>query len=159
MDPGWAAPIAIGAIAVITLIYKVGTWVGGVNEHKKTVGAFMEEIRNDIKVLLRRVPPPTVVGGSPLRLTDLGEKVSANIGAVAWAKQTAEAIADQVVGKRPDEIEEFCFAYVYGDGFQPDNEFDTAIRVAAYENGIDRAGVLDVLAITLRDELLTREGP
>ena len=156
MNPGWVAPIVIGAIAIITLIYKVGTWVGSVNEHKRTVGAFMEEIRNDMKVLLRRVPPPTVTGSSPLRLTDLGEKVSAKIGAVEWAKQTAEAFGDRVVGRRPDEIQDFCFGYVNGDEFQPDNAFDTAIKITAYENGVDRTGVLDVLAITLRDELLAR---
>ena len=121
MDAGWAAPIVIGAIAIITLIYKVGTWVGGVNEHKKTVGAFMEEIRDDIKVLLRRVPPPTVTGSSPLRLSDLGEKVSAKIGAVAWARQTAETLGGRVGGKRPDEIQEFCFAYVNGEEFQPEH--------------------------------------
>lgn len=156
MGAVWITPVVIGGIAIVTLVYRVGAWVGGVNEHKRTVGAFMEEVSKDIKVLLRRVPPPTVSGGSPLRLTDLGERVSGEIGAIAWAKRTATTLADRVAGKRPDEIQEFCLAYVNGDEFQPDNAFDTVIKITGYENGVDRAGVLDVLAITLRYELLPR---
>ena len=54
----------------------------------------------------------------------------------------------------PYQIQEFCYAYVY-DEFQPDSQFDRAIRVVAYDKVLHRYGVLDVLVIALRDELLS----
>ena len=56
-------------------------------------------------------------------------------------------------GKRPDEIQALCFEFVKHE-YTPDPELDVAIKVAAYENGIDTDQVLDVLAIVLRDRLL-----
>ena len=34
-----------------------GIWVGGVNEHRRTVVAFMKEIRDDVKEILHRLEP------------------------------------------------------------------------------------------------------
>ena len=56
---------------------------------------------------------------------------------------------------RADQIQEFCFTFVYGK-HQPDSTLEEAISVAAYQNGIDTSQVLDVLAVVLRDELTGR---
>ncbi len=58
---------------------------GKVDADRATFKEFMAKIREDIKKILRRLPPRTVEGASPLRLTELGEQVSKEIGASEWA--------------------------------------------------------------------------
>ena len=45
-----------GIVGAIGLIFAIGQWVGGVNEHRKTINQtlsdFMAEIRTDIKDIL-----------------------------------------------------------------------------------------------------------
>lgn len=156
--------VLIPVLAVIGLVFAIGKWVGGVNEHKrgieqgfadqrKALSDFMSEIRNDIKNILSRLPPATVAGGSPLRLTELGQAVSDALDVSAWAERTAPTLSARTQGKQPHEIQDLCFAYIVEE-FQPDEDMDTKINASAYENGIEREQVLRVLAIELRDKLL-----
>ena len=126
--------------------------VGGVSNELRANRSLLKEIQYDIRKIFRRLPSSTVTGASPIQLTDLGEKIAKALGAVAWAEQMAGSLRDRVSGKRPDEIQEFCFTYVY-DEYRPDSELERAINVSAYENGIDTSQILDVLAIVLRDVL------
>ncbi len=73
-----------GTVAVVSLIFFAGKWVGGISEFKKHTTEFIAEIRDDIKKILDRLPPVVVTGGSPLRLTDLGKSISLSELA-AWA--------------------------------------------------------------------------
>ncbi len=141
-----------GIAALVSLIFFVGKWVGGMNEFKSATAAHLKEIREDIKKLLDRLPPAAVSGGSPLRLTELGQSISDELGAVAWADRVAPAVLPEVEGKAPYELQEFCVNYTAGCDF--DAEQDAKINSCAYENGIDREQVLQVLAIVLRDKLL-----
>ena len=121
------------------------TWFDGLKED-------IQAIRSSIQQIFLRLPPNTVGGSSPLRLTDLGEEVAKAIQADTWAKYQAQSLIDKMLDKRPDEIQDFCFEYV--KDYKPDESLDRAIRVAAYNHGIDRSKVLDVLAIVLRDTLI-----
>lgn len=142
------------ALAVVTALIRLGMWVGGVNEHKRVVTSFMAEIREDVKKLLRRTGTAAVAGASPLRLTDLGNTIASELDTTSWAKRTAEGYRDLTEGKRPYEIQEFCFEYVSSDEFRPSDDFTVAIKTCAYDHGIDNDQVRTVLAIALRDELL-----
>ena len=159
-------PIVAGAvvllIAIVTGLMKFATWKGGVDQQNKeinnTLRDFMAEIRDDIKTILGRLPSPSVTGGSPLRLTKLGEEISRTLEISEWANITAEELRDHIADKSAYEIQEFCFNYVRK--FTPDAEQDAKIKDCAFENGIDIQGVLDVLAVELRDRLLgDREPP
>ena len=55
---------------------------------------------------------------------------------------------------QPYDIQEFCRQYLR-DEFNPDRDLELKIKATAFENGIDRHQVLDVLAVELRDKLLT----
>lgn len=165
------------------LIFKTGKWVGGVNEqlatHSSLLRAIFQELRTmrqdmgkmrqdmrtmrqdmgamrqDVQQLYHRLSEPTIAKNSPRRLSELGEQIAEDLGVAKWARQTAEQMRQRVIGKRPYEIQEICFTYIYNE-YQPDPEFDIAIREAAYEHGIDDRSVLAVLVIALRDEFLSR---
>ena len=115
--PPWINPltILIATIAVITIIVKLAMWAEKVNQartdfddHKKTLGEFMSEIRDDIKNILTRLPPVAVVGGSPLRLTDLGRSISDTLKAAEWAARIAGDVKDRIDGKQPYETRPLC---------------------------------------------------
>lgn len=154
--------IAASAVSVTVgaLVFRGSRWVGGVNERLNTHDSLLAEVRGDI-VTMRRdmgkvfalLPSPALDSASPLRLNALGEDIAERLEAAAWAERVAQEVGESVSGMEPYQIQEFCYAYVY-DEFQPDPDFDRAIRVTAYDKGLHRYGVLDVLVIALRDELL-----
>ena len=152
----WNNPLVyVLILAVVTALIRAGMWIGAVNEHKHVVTDFMAEIREDIKKLLRRSGTAAVTSDSPLRLTERGDAIAAELDATSWAQQTAPCVRDQVEGKRPYEIQEFCLEYLDSEEFRPSDEFTVAIRTCAYDHGLDEDQVRFVLAIVLRDELLT----
>ena len=56
--------------------HKFGKWQEEVDTDRKAFKDFMKEIRQDIKKILERLPQRTIESTSPLRLTDLGKKIS-----------------------------------------------------------------------------------
>ena len=158
MDSWWVIPsIIVSALAVGALIFRVGKRVGSVEPDRKDFREFIKEVRDDIKEILGRLPPSSVARGSPLPLTDLGRRISETLSAREWAEETASAIADRAQDKQPYEIQEFCFDYIKKE-FSPAAELEARIGMCAYENGIDRDEVLNVLAIELRDVLMEPAG-
>ena len=166
----WIASIAVSIVAlatVIGIIWKFASWKMGVDkdigslgkgtdEDRSTIKSFMKEIRNDIKDIFKRLPPPpAVTGQSPIRLTDHGEELAADLQAKAWAKELAPSIVDEVRGKRPFEIDEFCNTYVTT---RLPGEWVVKVAECAYRFGTARENVLPVLGVVLRDELFSLLG-
>ena len=154
----------IAVIAAGTLIFKFGTWVSDVNADRREFRDFMKEVRADIREIrskiesiLDRLPPVPARDGSPLRLTDLGERITKTLGGRAWAQETAAVLAERAQGKQPYDIQELCTAYVREE-FAPTAELDAQIKACAYESSLKREQVLEVLAIELRDVLLELSG-
>ena len=159
----------LGSIGVF--IWKTSRWVGGVEnglgrvergvgaantaaaEDRSSLRSFMDEIRNDIKKIFLSLPPPVVKSSSPVTLTELGEKIATSFGAADWAKELAPTIANRIVGMAAFEIDEFCQEYVH---VKVDDTHKTQVTRVAYEFGIDRQKVLNVLRVVLRDELILR---
>ena len=139
-------------IVICKALYSWGKWVQSVNEAKRTLDGFVVEIRKDIKELLGQLAG-TVARGSPLRLTDLGMTGSDGVEARRWAERIAKGLYPRVQGKQPYQVQEFCFDYV-NEEYKPDPELDAKIGACAYDQGISRERVLEVLVVELRDKLL-----
>ena len=143
----------------LTALVAVAVWVGRMTEFKSGTTRLLEEIREDVKKIFDRLPPAAVASGSPLRLTDLGEKISAELNAREWASELIEKEGLTATGKLPYEVQELCQGYLQGS-FRPEPEQESRLKQVAYENGIDQEQVLSVLMVVLRDLLLeTRESP
>lgn len=133
-------------------------WIGSVNEHKSIVTRYMETTDGKLDSLLDRIPAATVAKGSPLRLTELGEEIAVALDALSWASQAAEQLRDRVDTSDPYETQAFSFDFIHNE-FEPSDELRRKINRCAYDQGIRRSKVLDVLAIALRDELLAVASP
>ena len=142
--------VALGGL--VWLIY----WADGMNEHRKTVATFKKEIRDDIKKIFERIPPPNTLGAaSPLGLSELGKKVAAHLDTSTWASQLAPTLTDEISGKRAFEIDQFCEEYV---DTRIDDQLRERVSVCAYDLGLTRPAVLAVLRVELRDELIRLTG-
>ena len=130
----------------------VTSFMKEVDEHRRTVTSFMKEIRDKVDRIFERLPPMSAMGGSPLRLTDFGERISKWLEAEAWAADLAPRLRGRVEGKAPFEVDRFSREYVRGDEIGP--EWARRVAACAYEFGVDESGVFEVLRIVLRDELL-----
>ena len=101
---------------------------------------------------------PRLTAGGPLQLNDLGRKVSAEMQADEWAAEIAPSLAERAAAEPPYKVDALCGHYVEQFLHQ---EMRDRVDEAAYEHGIERAGVLAVLRIVLRNRILADrlEGP
>ncbi|MCY3599851.1 MAG: hypothetical protein OXN85_07760 [Gemmatimonadetes bacterium] len=118
----------------------------------------MEEIRKKIDQIFSRLDrlTPVSAGQSPVRLTDLGKRISQELDASAWAGRLAVPLEKHLAGKDAYEIQVFCFDHV--EQVEYSDEEQKTIRRSAYNHGIDTWEVRRVLAIELRDKLLAIAG-
>ena len=162
------AGVIIAGLSLVSVVIGAaigfGQWKGKVDSERestkqnllglhRTLEGFMSEIRSDIKLIFKSLAPSVIASGSPLRLTELGRKVSDSINGVTLADELAGNLIEDVAGKLPYEIQEMAIAYVR-EKWTPSNDVNRGIMSAAYENGLKREQVLDVIAIELRDRLL-----
>ena len=154
MNPSyWALGISITLmIAVITGAYNFGVWKGKLDNDRNSFKEFMSEVRADIKLILTRLPPTPTTSESPIRLTDLGERISNSIDAKCWARNKAKELVDKTKNMDSFEIQDLSFNYA--KELDPDGALLEKMREAAFESGIDLSGVKNVLGVVLRDELL-----
>lgn len=145
--------IVTASLAVIYAVVKVIRWTATVDLKLNQFTDFAKEVRDDIKQIFLRLPPVPVVGSSPLRLTDFGEKMADFMKAKPWASDLAPSLQAEVAGKRPFEVDEFSRNYVQTS---LNDELNERVAACAYEFGVDRDAVLRVLQVVLRDELLRR---
>lgn len=145
--------IITAVLGGLTALLAAAVWVGRMTEFKSATTHVLEEIREDVKKIFDRLPPAAVASGSPLRLTDLGEKVSKELNAREWASEVIEKEGLTGAGKLPYEVQELCQDYLQGR-FHPEPEQESLLKQVAYENGIDQEQVLNVLMVVLRDLLL-----
>ena len=153
--------------------FKFGSWNREVNGDRKKFNVFMDEMRKDreevrkdfqelikdfqefrkdFQDVLRRFPSSSTISSSPIILTDIGERISKEIGAKAWAEETAQELIEQIQGKTRYKVQMLSFEYAYS--FEPDEELLHKMQEAAFESGIDFRGVQDILGVELRDCLL-----
>ena len=148
----WVGALA-GLSVVVGIIFAAGQWKGRVDSDRDTFRSTLKEIRDDIKRIFQLLPRETIGGSSPLQLTDLGRSISQTLDAAQWAENTSRRLAGRTEGQSPYDIQSMAFDYVEKE-FEPDGDMESQIKQCAYENGLRRKQVLDVLAIELRDALL-----
>ena len=148
----WLLPGVVLALAV--LIWRAARWTGKVDADLGTLKDFMEEIRGDIKKIFAKIGPPLVAGDSPLRLTELGEKVAECLDARAWAARVAPDLLPEIEGFQPYQIDDFADTHVTDHN----SEWEQKIAECAFKFGLKREDVPAVLRIALRDELLRHTG-
>ena len=156
--------ILAGLTAVIllgTVSFMIGLWSGSNNADSDSYKDLIKQakgslagIRNDIKHLLGAMPNPVLDSEGPITLNDLGKSVSTTVGAKEWAVETTPSLEDTVTEKRPYEIQEFCRSFVSDVAFTA--EQIGRIESCAFDFGINRNLVFDVMMIELRDVLLAR---
>ena len=144
------------AFAIVGGMLTFGKWMGSVDTDRKNFREFIVEMRNDIKEILHRLPKE-YTPGSPIRLTELGVAMSDTLGGKEWAAEIATRLSAEIENKEPYEIQELSSDYVHTK-MVPDETQDAKIRQCAYEHGVKREQVLNVLAIELRDILLEKAG-
>ena len=168
----WAIAGGIAAlIAIGVAIFKVGRWAGVVDTSFESFKGTITKIQEDMKDAVREIKEAvtkiqadinglqleltskTLNPGSPLEPNELGKKVSKTIGVPSIVKGLAAGLSEKAEGKHPYDIQELCFNFVRDD-YDPSDEVEKNIKECAYENGISRADVMDVLAVELRDEIL-----
>ncbi len=169
----WENPSTYAAIAgVVTALLLGGRylvkfirWTGEVDADRDGLRLVLGEIQQDIRDIradighiLRQLQPVTVQEYRPLRLSELGERIAVEMGADGWARVASRELKDRVEGSDLYDLQEFCFEFANRD-FKPDREFLARINRSAYEHGVHRSKVLDVLAIALRDELIRQSEP
>ena len=166
--------VALVSIALVGGLVRFIYWMASVNAGRNTtkddadkdrssfkdaivklesmIQVFMGEVREDIKQILVRLPPPTVAGSSPVQLTDFGEKVSDYMSAKVWAEELAPALVHEVENKPEFEVDEYCHSYVREQ--LDESGLHVSVSASAYNFGIERDGVLSVLQVVLRNTLL-----
>ena len=74
-------------IGVGALLFKGGNWYGQVNTERGHFKDFMEKVDKKLDQILERIRPLEATTGSPLRLTDLGNKIAQEIEAEQWTEE------------------------------------------------------------------------
>ena len=160
--PEWAnhpATIILAGLAVLGVVVTIARWTAAVDADRAAFAKFMERIQEKFEAILERLPPPgTVAGSSPLSLTKLGRKISEDLEAGKVADGLVPALLAQAEGKDAYSIQELCLEYVRGE-FEPEEDLEIRIRLTAFENGLKREQILDVIAIELRDRLMQPASP
>ena len=128
-------------------------WVGKRESFEDTTGNFIKEIRDDIKKIFDRLPPPVATSKSPLKLSEFGQSISSEVKASDWARGKAPDLLVSVKGKHPYEIQDFCYGMVFSEDFAKEDIYPLA-KECAYNRGIKVSQVQEVLALELRDALL-----
>lgn len=166
MDTFWADPAKATLAILATLgilggigvgIFKIGGWYGSVNSDRKNFKEFIDKVDRKIEELLEKVsklPSETLKRTSPIHLTELGESISKELKASHWAKEVAPGLVVQVKGQKAYEIQKFSFDCLKRRRSVLTESMEITVEMCAYEHGLGKTEILDVLAIKLRDELL-----
>ena len=171
LKQNFIAVLIAGTLLVGVVIWKVSAWKTTVDNERSTVpksikrledalSSFMVEIRQDIKNIFLRLPPPTTQADSPIKLSELGDRVAGEIQVDNWVDEyVAEVRARIGDNPTPYSIQDTCFQYAENELMKKlaENgppERKESIEMSAYQNGIDLPAVLKVVGIKLRDQLL-----
>ena len=162
------------AVGCIGIIYAIAVWVANVNIDRKNFKEFMVEIKNQMmnvhnqvtnvqnqmNVLVEKFDKvesrSLIESDSPLQLTELGQKISEEVGAEQWAENEFPALLEKAEGKDPFEIQTMSFNHVGNSDLS--EEMLSKMRSSAFENGLELGGIRRVLGIVLRDYILKERG-
>lgn len=140
-----------------------GKWKGSVEKAIENFEGFMDTTSQNLTLIYRvlvelsgRLPERSSESGSPIQLTDFGERLAVDMTAYQWADKTSEDVFSNVITEmRPYQVEDFCRDHVKN---HLSEKWREKVAESAYEAGTSKENVEQVLVIVLRDELLKRRG-
>jgi len=143
-------------VSVITASFWFGNWRGAVNTDRDSFKEFMREVRSDIKKILLKLSDPVTDRSSPIRLTELGRKISNEIDAKSIAKGLLSNALSEVNNESAYDIQEYCFTHLNDCELSLSDTQVDQIKQCAFDNGIETLSVRRVIAIELRDMILSK---
>ena len=155
----WSNPAAyLVALGTVSILVSIGIWIGRMEYFRGTVEKTLVEIRADIGKIFDLLSRASVVSSeSPIKLTDLGRTISGELDADKWAEERVARLKDELQGKSPYEIQEYCFEFAKGN-----TEYDpilvTNMQASAYNHGLELDQVKRVFGVALRDALMKSLG-
>lgn len=154
LNPVW---IAVGLTSA-TILVTSGIWIGRVNSDRKNFKDFMEEVRDKLDRIFERLPstPQIIRATSPLRLTDFGETLAKELDTSTWVERLVPLVRDEVKDLPAYAIQEYCFNYTRE--YIGSDEETARLKEVAYNNGVTEDDLRQVLALGLRDRLLSLAG-
>lgn len=143
-------------------IYKWGRWTGSVDTDRATFKEFMNEVRQNIREILARIPPVTTAGQSPIELTDLGKKVVTMLNPHHWIESYAQERLSRTSDMSLYQIQQDAFEFA-------DNELLNRIKIddpkrfkdienCAFRHGIPVSEVMKALGVVLRNKIFELKG-
>ena len=167
----WLPVLAAGTIALVAVLTlrrairsddkEEARWKGSMDEFKESASKKLETIdrrlRNVETTVLQLVGWYQREGvlkvNSPMTLNTLGEKVWRELDAANWLRRHAAEVSAQVKWLSEYDVQEFCFNYMSRLDLEPRHR--NLVRQAAYRNGLTEFQVRQIMAIKLRDALLS----
>lgn len=141
---------------LLTVTEDFPTWRGRVDRRFSGIGTRLAKIEDkigNIILVLLGGPREALFGtNSPVTLTSHGNDVARSIDAFSWATGEAEKHRAEVVGKSDHRIQEYCIRYCQFE-YTPPESYLAVLEKCAFETGVQMDGILQVLAVVLRDEL------
>jgi len=145
---------AVFILAGTGLVVLLIIWYANVNSDRKTFKEFIAKIDKKLDDIFDRLPNRLVESTSPQRLTDLGMKISQEIDAAHWASRNLGNAIQATKGKSPYGVQQYCFDLAKLENLS--SEEKRKVENSAFDQGVTVSEILDVLAIELRDLLLTQ---
>ena len=140
-------------LAASSALVGIGVWIGSVNSDRKNFREFMTHVRKRIDDIFDRLPNPLTNSSSPLSLTEMGREISVEIDARQWAARNLHDAKKATANKSPYETQQDCFDRAKMENLS--GEEKRKVEDAAFNRGLTVSQILDVLAIELRDMLLS----
>ena len=157
----WIVVAILGlTITVGGAIIKFSRWTAVVDADRNQFREFIREIRDDIKEIFKRLPgEPVEKVTSPISLTDYGKELSQFINASKIADIQITKVKKAVENFNAYQIQEYCFSFSKDDLVNElkANHADlyNKIHEVAFEQGIDVEKLTRVIALELRDKILS----
>ena len=149
------------------LIWKTSKWHSGINHRMEKaenrldkIETRLDTIGDDISEIFKRLPAKPVESiSSPIGLTDYGKELSEQIKAVEIMEMQVDRVKDAVKGFNAYQIQEHCFTFCKNELMSElkENEIDlyNQIHEVAYKEGLDLEKLTRVIALELRDKILS----
>ncbi len=160
-------------VTVLGFIITIGTIVYNKGEWKGTVNATLKELAQKIEALTKRVDKiyelvferglgKTLDSQSPIKLNQLGQEIAEELKLDSLAEAHTSTLKTQAENLDAYEIQRLCFRYAQNDladqlQEKSPEQFKT-ISLTAFNKGIPREDVLQIVGVLLRDRILKEIG-
>ncbi len=159
----WRFVVAVIAVVISVIVAaarfwrwqgRVDTKLEGIDALNETVAGMAKRFEDKFNDIFLRLPAPqTATADSPLRLTEFGRKISADLDMPQWLDMHQSRVLGITRGMEEFEVFEECVAYVR-ELEDSDDDFRRRMAATAYNFGTETDQIRRIYQIELRDRLL-----